>query len=142
MQRIFSDSITFADCYPKRAPEEILNLYEIEKHHEDFDLAEFVTTYFHIPEPIKTDYTSNQSLPTVEHVNRLWPLLTRTTEPNSSLLPVPHAYIVPGGRFRGLYYWDSYFTMLRLQTAGKYDLIGTAHARRVQSVYRRFIGAG
>ncbi len=123
MQRVFSDSITFADCYPKRAPEEILNLYEIEKHHEDFNLAEFVATYFYIPEPIKTEYTSNQSLPTIAHINRLWPLLTRTTEPNSSMLPVPHAYIVPGGRFRGLYYWDSYFTMLGLQTAVKHDLI-------------------
>ena len=25
-----------------------------------------------------------------------------------------HDYIVPGGRFREIYYWDSYFTMLGL----------------------------
>ena len=123
MKQVFSDSITFADCYPKRSPEEILSLYEIEKHHKNFNLAEFVAAYFHIPEPIKTDFISNQSLPAAEHINRLWPLLTRATEPNCSMLPVPKSYIVPGGRFRGLYYWDSYFTMLGLQIAGKYDLI-------------------
>jgi alpha,alpha-trehalase len=30
----------------------------------------------------------------------------------SSLLPLPNPYVVPGGRFREIYYWDSYFTML------------------------------
>lgn len=104
MKQVFSDSITFADCYPKRSPEEILSLYEIEKHHKNFNLAEFVAAYFHIPEPIKTDFISNQSLPAAEHINRLWPLLTRATEPNCSMLPVPKSYIVPGGRFRGLPY--------------------------------------
>lgn len=123
MQQIFSDSITFADCCPKRSPEEILSLYEIEKHLENFNLAEFVEAYFEIPQPIKTDYISDQTLPTTEHINRLWPLLTRATQSDCSMLPVPKSYIVPGGRFRGLYYWDSYFTMLGLQTTGKYDLI-------------------
>lgn len=123
MNHVFPDSITFADCYPKRSPEEILSLYEIEKHKEDFKLFDFVSAYFHIPEPIKTDYISNQLLPATEHINLLWPLLTRGSEPNCSMLPVPKSYIVPGGRFRGLYYWDSYFTMLGLQSAGKYELI-------------------
>ncbi|MHA6248480.1 alpha,alpha-trehalase TreF [Pontibacter sp. CAU 1760] len=123
MNHVFPDSITFADCYPKRSPEEILSLYEIEKHRQDFKLYDFVSAYFHIPAPIKTDYKSNQHLPATEHINLLWPLLTRGSEPNCSLLPVPKAYIVPGGRFRGLYYWDSYFTMLGLQVAGKHELI-------------------
>src|SRR5690606_30059935 len=29
MNHVFSDSIIFADCFPKRSPEEILSLYEI-----------------------------------------------------------------------------------------------------------------
>ena len=41
----------------------------------------------------------------------------------SSLLPLPHPYIVPGGRFNEIYYWDSYFTMLGLQVSGRVDLI-------------------
>ena len=33
----------------------------------------------------------------------------------SSLLALPYSYIVPGGRFGEIYYWDSYFTMLGLK---------------------------
>ena len=31
--------------------------------------------------------------------------------------------MVPGGRFREIYYWDSYFTMLGLQVDGEYEMI-------------------
>ncbi len=123
MSHVFDDSITFADCFPKRSPEEILSLYEIEKHKKDFDLKDFVSEYFEIPSPVKTDYESDQQLPVTEHINKVWPLLTRKSQENCSMLPVPKSYIVPGARFRGLYYWDSYFTMLGLQYAGKNDLI-------------------
>ncbi len=30
---------------------------------------------------------------------------------------------MPGGRFREGYYWDTYFTMLGLQEAGREDLV-------------------
>lgn len=123
MKKVFEDSITFADCFPKRSPEEILSLYEIEKHNEDFDLGDFVSEYFEIPSPVNTEYESNQELPVTEHINKLWPLLTRNSQTNCSMLPVPKSYVVPGGRFRGLYYWDSYFTMLGLQCAGENELI-------------------
>jgi alpha,alpha-trehalase len=39
------------------------------------------------------------------------------------LLPLPHRYVVPGGRFREIYYWDSYFTMLGLEESGRHDLV-------------------
>lgn len=123
MKRIFEDSITFADSFPKRSPEEILSLYEIEKHKKDFDLGDFVSAYFEIPSPVNTAYESNQHLPVIEHINHLWPLLTRNSQTNCSMLPVPKSYVVPGARFRGLYYWDSYFTMLGLQCAGENGLI-------------------
>jgi len=41
----------------------------------------------------------------------------------SSLIPLPRAYVVPGGRFREVYYWDSYFTMLGLVASGRTDLV-------------------
>ena len=31
-------------------------------------------------------------------------------------------YVVPGGRFSEIYYWDSYFTMLGLEESGRHDL--------------------
>jgi alpha,alpha-trehalase len=45
-----------------------------------------------------------------------------TLKPNEqagSLIPLPKSYVVPGGRFGEIYYWDSYFTMLGLQTSSR-----------------------
>jgi alpha,alpha-trehalase len=54
----------------------------------------------------------------------LWDVLKRNPEVTSdSLISLPHPYIVPGGRFREIYYWDSYFTMLGLQVSGRIEMI-------------------
>ena len=61
-----------------------------------------------------------------EHIRALWPALTRAADqpdPRSSLIPLPNGYIVPGGRFREVYYWDSYFTMLGLVESGRTDIM-------------------
>jgi alpha,alpha-trehalase len=53
-------------------------------------------------------------------------VLTRardTAHANSSLIPLPNPYVVPGGRFREVYYWDSYFTMVGLVESGRRDLV-------------------
>jgi alpha,alpha-trehalase len=55
----------------------------------------------------------------------MWQVLRREpdeSEPYSSLLPLGRPYIVPGGRFREIYYWDSYFTMLGLEQDGQHAL--------------------
>lgn len=41
----------------------------------------------------------------------------------SSLIPIPYDYVVPGGRFNEMYYWDSYFTMLGLAIHGHKQMI-------------------
>ena len=61
-----------------------------------------------------------------EHIRSLWPVLTRSADSadaRSSLIPLPNPYVVPGGRFREVYYWDSYFTMLGLVESGRVDLV-------------------
>src|SRR5438874_8033093 len=61
-----------------------------------------------------------------DHIRALWPVLTRrpdTADARSSLIPLPQPYVVPGGRFREVYYWDSYFTMLGLVASGRTDLV-------------------
>ncbi|MEN0047192.1 MAG: alpha,alpha-trehalase TreF, partial [Bacteroidota bacterium] len=51
--------------------------------------------------------------------------LTRDADKPSAgtLIGMPESYIVPGGRFGEVYYWDSYFTVLGLEVAGKTDMI-------------------
>jgi alpha,alpha-trehalase len=126
--RVFADSKTFVDCMPKQDPAEILAIYEARKSEPDFDLSAFIREHFHLPEQVASDYVSDTTLPTAEHINRLWDRLTRSdladeTLPHSSRLSLPHPYVVPGGRFREIFYWDSYFTMLGLRESGRTDLI-------------------
>ncbi len=126
--RIFADSKTFPDCSPKMDPLDILLLYRRTRKKDDFDLHRFVETYFWLPESRGGEYVSNPGDTLKEHIDNLWPVLTREPEshiPWSSLLPLPQAYIVPGGRFGETYYWDSYFTMLGLAESGRNDLLRT-----------------
>ncbi|HEV7347013.1 alpha,alpha-trehalase TreF [Telluribacter sp.] len=126
MSRVFPDSKTFPDCIPLYDAALILEKYSRAKGQPGFDLARFVSENFSLPPTPNTGYDSNTQLSTAEHVRQLWPVLTRTPDDQKgagSLLPLPQPYLVPGGRFREIYYWDSYFTMLGLRESGRGDLI-------------------
>ncbi|MDM0082980.1 MULTISPECIES: alpha,alpha-trehalase TreF [Variovorax] len=115
--RVFADSKTFVDCAPRAEPEAILAAYRAQCGEPGFDLAAFVQANFELVEPAPSDYVSVPGQPIAAHIADLWPVLTRHPQvhpPRSSLLQLPHPYVVPGGRFRELYYWDSYFTLLGL----------------------------
>lgn len=124
LQAVLEDGKTFVDCIPLKPLSEIRTAFELEKNDSEFDLRKFVLDNFSLPPVIGSDYTSNTNLSVSENIKNLWTVLTRdrTTE-KSSLINLPNRYIVPGGRFREIYYWDSYFTMLGLKEDGKIDLI-------------------
>lgn len=123
---LFEDSKTFADAIPLEDPMLIIEKYHHEKQDPDFDMARFVEVCFRIPKHIKSDFEANRNGTVTDHIESLWPVLTRQPEDQErggSLIPIPHPYVVPGGRFREIYYWDSYFTMLGLKESGKNELI-------------------
>ncbi|HLT74378.1 MAG TPA: alpha,alpha-trehalase TreF [Ohtaekwangia sp.] len=127
LQPVFPDSKTFVDCVPKRPIGEILEDYHDSKDRAGFDLKAFVMENFHLPDRPVSGFETDTLATMQEHISKLWPVLTRnadTHHANSSLIPLPDNYIVPGGRFSEIYYWDSYFTMLGLQVQGKYEVIG------------------
>ncbi|MEO0471213.1 MAG: alpha,alpha-trehalase TreF, partial [Bacteroidota bacterium] len=114
----FPDGKTFADCTPKTDDASILAAYQAAKQAGTFDAKSFVETHFDVPVSITSTFQSDTSRSIEAHIEALWPVLTRTpdaNDPKSTLIPLPESYIVPGGRFREIYYWDSYFTMLGLQ---------------------------
>jgi alpha,alpha-trehalase len=127
LKNIFADGKTFVDCTPREKLSFILQKYEEQKSLPGFNLLEFVTEYFTPPKNYSTNYISEKDRPIDKHIEMLWDELTRQREEKeeeqTSLIPLPHSYIVPGGRFREIYYWDSYFSMLGLQVSGKIDMI-------------------
>ena len=123
---IFPDNKTFVDATPKRDPVLILQDYKEQKDKPGFDLKQFVTDNFWIPGPPTDIFKTDISEGVRKHIDTLWQVLYRKHESvskYSSLLPVPNDFIVPGGRFREIYYWDSYFTMLGLQESHKTQII-------------------
>ena len=122
---IFPDGKAFADAVPNAAPDEILTEYRASNPESPQALKRFVEAHFALPSEAIAAPSAPERVSITEHIDRLWnPLTRRTTSapPYSSLLPLPRPYVVPGGRFREVYYWDSYFTMLGLVESNRRDL--------------------
>ena len=123
-ESIFADNKTFPDCIAKSCLNEINAKFLAKKDENNFDLKSFVLENFTVPVDKTETYESDKNHTIDEHLSALWSILTREPDhENSSLIPLPYPYIVPGGRFREVYYWDSYFSMLGLQISRKIDLI-------------------
>jgi alpha,alpha-trehalase len=123
---IFPDNKTFVDATPKRDPALIMKDYNDAKDKPGFDLKQFVIDNFIIPGANTNVFKSDVSLGIRKHIDTLWEVLYRkhdTVSKYSSLIPLPNDFIIPGGRFRETYYWDSYFTMLGLQESHKTKII-------------------
>lgn len=125
-QRVFDDRKTFVDAVPRDRPLRVLEAYRSERHLPGFELGEFVRANFELPATPSSEYKATPGRSLRDHIDALWLTLTREPRqhpPASSVLPLPEPYVVPGGRFREIYYWDSYFTMLGLAESGRIDLV-------------------
>ncbi|MFL6610148.1 MAG: alpha,alpha-trehalase TreA [Pseudomonas sp.] len=119
-KQLFTDQKHFVDALPRRDPAQIRADYLARRASADFDLDAFVKENFTESGQAESP-TPKPGAPIDEHIDNLWPVLSRTytqVPQYSSLLPLPQPYVVPGGRFREMYYWDSYFTMLGLEQSG------------------------
>ena len=130
-EQVFADGKDFCDATPKDSPAEILARYRAAVPRTPEELRAFVSANFTAPGSVASTQAATAA-PTapagaslIAHIDALWGLLTRQPAdiPSySSLLPLPRPFVVPGGRFREIYYWDSYFTMLGLLGSGRADL--------------------
>src|SRR5215472_4741992 len=123
---IYQDGKTFVDAVPKAAPAEILAQYHAERPGSPAALKHFTDEHFEIPGQATSAPSPPEQVSITNHIDLLWDQLTRRTPEvprYSSALPLPKPYVVPGGRFREIYYWDSYFTMLGLAESGRQDLL-------------------
>ena len=123
--QVLGDGVNFVQALPRTSPGAVMADWRRESRAPGFDLKAFIGAHFRWPAQAAADYRSSDA-DIVQHIDRLWPVLTRPPDvavPYSSLLPLPYAYVVPGGRFQEIYYWDSYFTMLGLEESGRLDLV-------------------
>lgn len=148
--KLFGDCKHFVDMPLKRDAESTLEAWKllrggVENAQIDLPaLSTFVSEYFDQPGGELEDYQPNDfnaeedfSSITDPHfrswaqqLHRKWPTLCRRvsekvmSEPNKySLIPLPKPFVVPGGRFREMYYWDSFFTIKGLLASRMYATV-------------------
>lgn len=128
LAQVFTDQKTFCDLIPEQPPATILAAYAAQKNMPKFSLAAFVAAHFRMPSGGPVVLPAPPGEPVQKYIAGLWNVLLEQTgdvdviAPDSSLLELPHPFVVPGGRFREMYYWDSYFTMLGLEVDGRHDI--------------------
>jgi len=127
LSSLFKDSKTFADARPKYSVEVISKKYKDLNTRTDFCLDKFVLDNFEVPKHHGPESRSRKlgGKNVRSLIEELWGILSRSGDDvdNSSLIALPYPYIVPGGRFREIYYWDSYFTMLGLAESGRIGMV-------------------
>ncbi len=124
--KVLEDSKTFVDSVPKYSPGHILKSYLSQFQENDFCLKTFINENFEMTSNNETVIGHDKHLSVREYIDLLWDDLGRSADVennHSSLIALPKPYIVPGGRFQEIYYWDSYFTMLGLVVSGRVRII-------------------
>lgn len=82
-------------------PLDILIRYRKVRRHRDFDLRQFVEKHFWLPEVYSSEYVSDPQNSLKEHIDQLWPVLTREPGIIFLVFPAGATAIVhcPGGPF-------------------------------------------
>ncbi len=133
---VFPDSKTLVDCVPAMDPDEIHERFEQE---DDDDLERFITEHFVLPEDPVTGVDSS-TVSMEWYIDSLWDHLIRDpvdTRDGETIIPLPHRSVIPGGRFRETYYWDSYFVAEGLAVTDRLDLLDEL-AANFASLIERF----
>ena len=123
-KRVYEDGKTFVDLIPRRRMKQIQQEYLLLKNDPDFDLRDFVARHFYKYSAYDSNYHTDPTMSPRQHINELWHVLERKNRRDrGSLVALPYAYVVPGGRFSEQFYWDSYFIMLGLAADHRWDTI-------------------
>lgn len=135
LAQIFPDSKTFVDMKLKFSESEILYNYTVLKNNYNDavpkeEIAKFVDENFVDGDELEiwtpSDFTESPSIANrikdksykqwALGLNQVWKTLARKVKDDVRLHPdrysliwVPNGFAIPGGRFRELYYWDTYW---------------------------------
>ena len=143
---IFNDSKTFVDMPIKTSVDAVLSAFQaLPSSPSQRDIISFVFDNFEYPGSDVNTWTPNDWSSTppalaqildqqlsdwAYNLNDIWKQLGRTTSAEvqdfpdqHSILPMEHGFIVPGGRFREFYYWDTYWIINGLLASSMYETV-------------------
>lgn len=123
---IWSDEKYISDAQLNAHPKTILAKYREEKGAPEFSLQRFFETHFTPIATAETGFFSDSNRTPTAHIQALWPFLHREADrenQRSTKYALPYSYVVPGGRFQEVYYWDSYFTQIGLLLDGHHQWV-------------------
>lgn len=148
MARIFNDSKTFVDMRLQSDEADVLQAFKAlgpSANISKEQVIKFVNENFHLvghdlqqwtpldwrENPAFIDHIKDKNLKTfASKLNELWKKLgrkitdeARMNPARSSLILVANPFVVPGGRFREYYYWDSYWVVNGLLVCGMKDTV-------------------
>ncbi|XP_076237500.1 trehalase isoform X2 [Calliopsis andreniformis] len=150
MASIYKDSKTFVDMKMKHPPNETLLLFQEFMKRTDqmptrHQIEQFVNDTFdpegsEFEEWDPADWTNHPKFLNrilddelrkfASDLNHIWKMLgrkmkddVRINEDHYSIIYVPNPVIVPGGRFREFYYWDSYWIIKGLLLSEMYSTV-------------------
>eukprot|EP00056_Hartaetosiga_gracilis_P004963 m.79945 g.79945 ORF g.79945 m.79945 type:complete len:684 (+) comp11998_c0_seq2:19-2070(+) len=143
--KLFNDSKIFVDLPMAAHPKVIIKAFSKLTDVNANTVRKFVDEYFdgvgsdqetwvppHFPSrPVFYDNLYNETMKGFAvDVHNIWKLLGRRVKTNvsetqeqNSLIYLPHPYVVPGGRFREVYYWDTFWIVRGLIQSGLTDVV-------------------
>ncbi|XP_057670546.1 trehalase-like [Diorhabda carinulata] len=161
--KIFNDSKTFVDMVMINPVNETLQKFQTMMNENDDNpsrdqIQKFVFENFksigELEEWFPRDFKKEPKIikeiqdPVIrvfaQNIINIWPTLTRKVSyhvfdhpETHSLIPVEHPFIIPGGRFKEYYYWDSYWILKGLLLS---DMLETAKGlvQNLLSMVERF----
>lgn len=145
LARIFPDSKTFVDMPTSKSEAEVIDAFKTfgGLNATKEQVQQFLNENF-LPAGTEVKKLENVTIPELQwidnvtdvdyrgwisHLNQAWGNLTFTFDYSalcenctSSTLPVQRPFVVPGGRFREFYYWDSYFVIKGLLLSDQVEM--------------------
>lgn len=147
MAHLYPDSKTFVDLHMRYDEETTLDNFEqlmaasnrnpsreqlqkfVDENFDEDRELEFWTPNDYKPNPrFITGIRDEKLKKFANDVHDIWPELGRKVRQEVienperySLIPVTHGFIIPGGRFREIYYWDTYWIIEGLLISGMHD---------------------
>lgn len=147
LSNIYPDSKTFVDLVQRNDPDVTLKKFEdlmerTNRKPTNDELRVFISDAFinqtELEEWIPPDWIKYPPILSriqdpkfkifAKNLNDLWKILARKIKPEvslhpnrHSLIPVENGFIIPGGRFKEFYYWDSYWIIKGLLLSNMYN---------------------